>query len=149
VTIAFLGPVGEEAAREAWSALAWPLSRVEATLAEVVPLGDPRRPSALCALLDGARAEVEAAMTARRGACWDAAGARHEDRAAKAHLTLARPARRATDEERARAVTWAAGLRLGYVALTLDRVALFGPSEGDGSGPRYRIVASAALAPPS
>lgn len=148
LTIAFLGAVTEEAARAGWAALAWDLPRLEVVLGAVVPMGSPRRPSAFSALLDQGRPPVEAAMGESRGACFAAAGARPEDRAPKAHVTVARPSRKASDHDRRAGEVWAAGLELGHPTVVLDRVALFTWSEtrrsGD-EGPRFRVAEARAL----
>jgi 2'-5' RNA ligase len=148
LTIAFLGAVTEDAARAGWAALVWDRPRLEVVLGAVVPMGSSRRPSAFSALLDQGRPEVEEAMGRSRGACFTAAGARPEERAPKAHVTVARPSRKATDRERRAGEVWAAGLDLGRPTVTLDRVALFTWSEtrhaGD-DGPRFRVVESRLL----
>ena len=47
LTVAFLGPCGEERALRGWSALGDPGPAIDVTLGEVVPMGNPRRFSAL------------------------------------------------------------------------------------------------------
>ena len=143
LTIAFLGAVPEEAARAGWAALAWNLPACDVVLGPVVPMGSSRRPSAFSALLEDGRAAVEAAMGASRGACFAAAGARPEERAPKAHLTVARPSRKASDRERRAGEAWATTLDLGRPTVRLDRVALFTWSEDRHAapgGPQFRIV---------
>lgn len=148
LTIAFLGAVPEEAARAGWAALVWDLPRLDVVLGAVVPMGSSRRPSAFSALLEEGRAVVEDAMGRSRDACFVAAGARPEERAPKAHVTVARPSRKASDRERRAGEAWAAGLALGHPTVTLDRVALFTWSAtrhaGD-AGPRFRVVESRVL----
>lgn len=125
LTIAFLGNVGRQRALSGWAALRWPLGPIDVTLGPVVPMGDPRRPSAMSAVLVRGREEVEAAMWRCRDKALEAAGARAETRPPKAHLTVARPPRDATRAERERTVRWAAALDLGEPTVTLDRVALY------------------------
>ena len=125
LTVAFLGPVTETVARSAWAAFAWPLGPTDVTLGAVVPMGPPARYSALSALLQVGRESVEAAIGAARGPCWRAAGTPPDTRPAKAHLTLARPARRATVAERRDALDWAATLDLSDVTMRLDTAALY------------------------
>jgi len=129
LTVAFLGPCGEEAARRALAvlerALAAPRPVIEASFGEVVPMGNPRAYSALSALLVDGRAETEALIGALRDPLADAAGARRETRAPKPHLTLARPSRGASDAERRAGLTWARGSDLGGVRARLDRVAFY------------------------
>lgn len=148
LTIAFLGAVGEAAARRAFAALRWPAGAARVTLGAVVPMGSNRRYSALSALLDDGRQRVEGAIAATRDIVCTAAGARLEHRPAKAHLTLARPHRRATPAERDDGLAWARGLSLAGVGLVLTRVALYTWAEDraedpdqDRRAPRFRMTA--------
>lgn len=125
LTVAFLGPVDESAARAAWALARWEGPPIPVSLGPVLPLGPRRRPSALSAVLVEGRETVERLIGALRGAMCAAAGARPDPRPPLAHLTLARPRRDATDTERARAVAWARGLDLRRVRLTLDALALY------------------------
>lgn len=142
-TVAFLGGCGEVAARRAWEALA-PLPRggFQVRLGEVVPMGPPRRWSALSALASAGRAEVEAWIGAARGPCWEAAGARPDRRAAKFHVTVARPQRRASEAERQAARAWAERLELGAPEIRLDRVALYTWAD-DRRARLFRVIAEA------
>jgi RNA 2',3'-cyclic 3'-phosphodiesterase len=94
-------------------------------LGEVEALGGRRRPSAFSALLARGRAEVERAMGEARDPMWQAAGARSDDRPALAHVTLARPQRRASDAHVKAARRWAKALDLGEPVCRLDRIALY------------------------
>jgi 2'-5' RNA ligase len=85
--------------------------------------------SALSALLGAGREEATAALIALRDVLTDAAGVRREMRAAKPHVTVARPRRRATPEDREAGLAWASALELGGVRARLDRIALFTWSE--------------------
>ena len=126
LTVAFLGGVDEAAARAAFAASrAIPLSARPVRLGEVVPMGNPRRPSALSARLREGNEAVAQAITAVRDAVCDAAGAPRELRPALPHLTVARPRRTATYDERREAVRWAASLDLGAPEVVLDAVALY------------------------
>lgn len=126
ITLAFLGGCNEEAARRAWAlACEWPLGRVPANLGAVVPMGNPRRWTALSAMLRRGREEVEQAMSLCRDRWLEAAGARPDRRPPKAHLTLARPRRGAGRAERDAALAWAATLDLNGIELALDRIVLF------------------------
>ena len=126
LTVSFLGTVSEDQARAAFAeARALPLAPTTVRLGPVVPMGNRRRPSALSArLLDGER-EVAEAITHVRDAVADAAGAARESRPALPHLTIARPRRTATHDERAEAVRWAATLDLGAPSVLLHEVALY------------------------
>ena len=67
LTVAFLGAVSEARALAAFACAAeLPLAPLEISLAQVVPLGARRRPSAFSALLDRGRVEVERAVGAVR-----------------------------------------------------------------------------------
>lgn len=146
LTIAFLGRVGEEAARAGFAAVHWPLPAMRATLGRVVPMGNERRYSALSALLAQGREAVEAAMSQTRGAAFTAAGAPPELRPARAHLTLARPQRRATGAQRGAGLRWAAGLALEEVGVQLDRVALYTWAE-ERATRKFRLVDVRVLPP--
>lgn len=138
VTLAFLGPVEEAAARAAWAACGRPPAR-RATLGTVVPMGRPDRYTALSALLDEGRADVEADMGRHRRAACEAASVAPDRRSPKAHLTLARPGRRAGEGERAAGLAWARTVDLSGVPLTLDRLALYTWSE-DRRDRLFRVV---------
>lgn len=129
LTVAFLGACGEEAARRALvvleRALAVPRPAIDASLGEVVPMGNPRAYSALSALLVDGRHETEQLIGALRDPLADAAGALRETRAPKPHLTLARPSRGASDAEREAGLVWARAVDLRGVTARLDRIALY------------------------
>jgi 2'-5' RNA ligase len=146
LTIAFLGSIRAGAAEAAFDALAWDLPAREVVLGAVVPMGARRRPSAFSALLDTGRAEVEAAMERARGACFAAAGARPDERPPKAHVTVARPERTATEVERRGGEAWARAIDLGAPRVALDRAALFTWSEDRSRGPRFRVARERPLA---
>ena len=139
LTIAYLDRCGEDHAEAAWSAFRWPLGAITVTLGPVVPLGDPRRPSALSALVAEGRTDLEEAMRASRDLPIQVAKTPKEDRAPKAHVTLARISRAATVEDRERALAWAASLDLDAPSLALDRVALYSARSGP-EGRRYTRV---------
>ena len=128
LTVAFLGPVAEAAAHRAFAcAAAWPLGPLDATLAEVHPLGSPRRPSALSAMLapGEARERLVAAMARVRGAMWAAAGAAPDTRPPLPHITLARPSRSCAPAELAAAVRWGTALPVAGVPIRLAQLALY------------------------
>lgn len=130
LTVAFLGGVGEAAARAAFAAArGFRLATRMITLGPVVPMGNPRRPSALSARLVEGDRDLAAAITDVRDAICDAAEAKRELRPALPHLTIARPRRSATYGERAAAVRWAATLDLGAPRLELSALALYTWSE--------------------
>jgi 2'-5' RNA ligase len=156
LTVAFLGACGDEKGRAAFEAIDFSLAVRAVTFGAVVPMGNPRHYSALSAELAEGRAEVEHAMSASRGAAWTAAEAEPDLRPAKAHLTIARPARRASNADRRAGLAWAESLHLEGVSASLEMLALYTHAEHadqaksdarDDTAPirRYRIVAQRAL----
>lgn len=126
ITLAFLGRVDEARARAAFAfAQEVTLPAIETELGEVRALGGKRRPSAFSALPTLHRAAIEAAMTALRDPMCDAAEAPRETRPALAHVTFARPQRRASDSEVHAAARWATALDLGRPKLRIDAVGLY------------------------
>jgi 2'-5' RNA ligase len=145
ITLAFLGPVGEERARRSFEHAAdVSLTALDSELGALVALGARRRPSAFSALPLSHRPRIEAAMTALRDLMCDAAGARRETRPALAHVTLARPTRRASDAEVADAKAWAEQLELGTPPVRIESVALYTWSD-ERARSLFRIVAEQAL----
>lgn len=146
-TVAFLGAVDEGAALRAFDAIDLALGPIEVTLGAVVAMGPAARYSALSALLEAGRAEVERAIGACRERAWTAAGAAHESRPPKAHVTLARPDRRASERDRRAGLAWADALCIEPSAITIDRVALYTWSEdrADRGAPMFRVAREAAL----
>ena len=130
LTLCFLGGCGEERALAALAALdaalaAEPLAPIDVTLGEVVPMGSPRRYTALSALLEHGRPEAAAAVARLRDTLADAAAVARDTREPKPHITLARPRGRATGADRAAGVAWAKGLDLSGISARLDRIALY------------------------
>jgi 2'-5' RNA ligase len=145
MTVAFLGAVAEHCAQRAFEhARAFPLRPLDVSLGPVAGLGSQRRPAAFSALLIEGRAEVESALAATREQMWNAADARHDTRPPLAHVTLARPARRASSHEVQRAASWASALDLGAPSVHIDQIALYTWSE-DRKTALFRRVASLPL----
>lgn len=148
LTLAFLARCGEQAARRGWAELTreavpnW--SSQSVSLGSVVPMGNPRHYSALSALLQTGREEVEARIASVRDAVTQAAGAPPETRKPKAHITLARPPRDAGSELRRAGVAWAESLQLGAIQLELSRVALYTRARSVGER-LFEIVAQTEL----
>lgn len=144
-TIAFLGDVGEARARAAWEALAWPQRTFAVELAEVAAMGNARRYSALSVLIARGGRELEACMGERRAAAARAAGIEHDARPPKAHITIARPSRSATKDQRHAGLAWAGSLRLAGVPIGLEQVALYTWSDtrSDPCAPQFRRVITA------
>lgn len=131
LTVAFLGPVSPHDAESAF-ALAreqWPAGALDVVLGDVRAMGNPRRPSALSAVVTGGAAELTAVISSLRDPVCAEAGARLDDRPPLPHVTIARPSRSATAAERDAAVAWAAGLDLGRPRVTLSRLVLYGWAE--------------------
>ena len=149
LTVAFLGDVGEARARDAFQGLApAALESVEILLGHVIPMGNPRRPSALSALVERADTKgrsIAETLTAPRDAILEAAALPIENRAMKPHVTLARLRRRAGAEERQRALTWAGACDLASTRVELDRIGLY-TAALDRTERAYDIVESRDLA---
>ncbi|HSC89266.1 MAG TPA: hypothetical protein VLC09_18415 [Polyangiaceae bacterium] len=150
LTLSFFGAVSEQAARAGWERLESLLEeRAEAahvvSLAEVLPMGSERSFSALAAHLGEGRGELERCLGEYRDAVREAAGLGPERRAPRPHVTLARPPRAATVEQRRSLLEWASGLELGGVRARLDRIALYTWFEPRGAR-KFRIVCERQLA---
>lgn len=140
LTVAFLGPVDEDAARRGWAAAAAIAGEPrDASLGAVVPMGSPRRFSALSALLEEGREEVARFMGAARGPVLAAAGARPDERPPLPHVTLARLHRRARPGDRAAALAWVEGLATAGIPIRLEALALYTHAR-PGAERRFRIV---------
>lgn len=146
VTVAFLGPCGEAAARRAWACPSEG-GPFEVTLAGMKALGDPRNPSALTVLLGEGHDPVAEAIGRWRGPMLRAAEARPERRPPLPHCTVARLGRRASERERRAALAWARDLPPIGARLSLDRLALFTWSEHRSAG-QFRIVEARPLGAP-
>lgn len=130
LTVCFFGGCDEASARAAWALLDTLLVAslrvpIPYSLGPVVPMGSPRRYSALSALLCDGREEASGLIAALRDPLLAAAGTEPDARPPKPHITVARPARKATSEERAAALAWSHALDLSHVRGTLDRIALY------------------------
>ena len=132
ITVAFLGPVGVEAARAGWAALEAHLDAVSVHAGTVVALdavralGSSRRPSAITATFGQGRPALEALLRTLRDPIADAAGARRETRPPTPHVTFARVHRRARKDEHQEAIRWARSLDIGGLACRLESLALYG-----------------------
>jgi 2'-5' RNA ligase len=145
ITVAFLGRVTPERAALAFDAAhAFALKSCEISLADVVALGNPDRPSAFSALLGDGREAVEDAIAATRHVLLSAAGAPPDLRPPLAHVTLARPQRRASPAQVADALSWARALDLQEPRCILAQLALFTWS-GDRTTNLFQIAQSRPL----
>lgn len=126
ITLAFLGAVDEARAHAAFAFAAQVrLPALETQLGAVRALGGRRRPSAFSALPMQHCDAIEASMSEVRDLMCDAAAVRRETRAALAHITFARPERRASDDEVHAAARWATALDLGHPRVRIDSVGLY------------------------
>jgi 2'-5' RNA ligase len=126
LTVAFLGAVEEAKARAAFElANELALGPTEVALGSVEPMGNKRRPSALSVTLRSGREAVARAIEGVRDAMCMRAGAKADARPALPHITIARPMRNASPDQRRAAVAWARAVELGDARVTLRRVALF------------------------
>ncbi len=145
LTVCFLGAVDQARALSAFEAARDFRQEVrEVTLSHVVALGSAKSPSALSALLDSGRAQVEEAIGKVRDGVCDAAGVARDVRPPLAHITLARIRRSAGPEERSVALQWASQLPVRGLCTQLSRLALYTWS-ADRSRTQFRRVCERAL----
>ena len=142
VTLGFLGTVQEAEARKAWELLdTFSCFRtVSGSFAGVVPLGNPRKPSALSAMIDVGREALSEMIAQTKGPILAAAGAPEDTRPPLPHMTVARIQRRANAVERRKALRWAEQIELGGASFTSASVALYTWSD-DRQERLFRIVA--------
>jgi 2'-5' RNA ligase len=144
LTLAFLGPCGEDEALAAWAlAEALPLPDFGVTLAALACMGNPRKPSAFAAALDQGHDEVASYVGAHRDALLLSAGAPLDRRPPLPHITVGRPPRTATSRERAELVAWARQVAPLGVQTRLDRLALYTWSK-DRATRQFQVVAQRA-----
>lgn len=151
VTVAFLGSCGEAGARRAWDRVVAELRHrqprpMTVTLGEIVPMGNPKRPSALSVVIAEGAAPVAELIGALRPEAWSAADARPDDRPPRPHITVARPRRKASGAERKAAIRWATDQPPVKADVTLDRVALLTWAE-DRRARQFRAVEQSLLPP--
>ena len=126
LTVAFLAAVDKAAAMQAWEIVNhWPTGAVDITLGRVVPMGNPRRASALSALLSDGNNNIAAGIAACQNQFLAAAGRPPENREPKPHLTVGRIHRKARGPERSEALAWAASLDVRGVRVKVSELALF------------------------
>lgn len=127
VTLGFLGPIAESDARRAWDRIGeFPsFQSVTGTFSGVEPLGHPRKPSALCAMVDDGREPLAEMIAEAKEILLRAAGAPEDNRPPLPHMTLARIQRRAKAAERRQALRWAHTIDLRAVTFTAPSVALY------------------------
>jgi 2'-5' RNA ligase len=131
VTLGFLGSVQESDARKAWDRVGdFPSFRsVTGSFSGIEPLGHPRKPSALSAMVDTGREPLSEMIAEARETLLTAAGAPEDTRPPLPHMTLARIQRRAKASERREALRWASAIDLSEVTFTAPSVALYTRAE--------------------
>ncbi len=143
LTVAFLGSCGDEAANAAFELVrAAPASASHATLDSIVPMGNPRRPSALSAVLRAGLADITDYLMAHRDRLRAAAGAPVEQRPPRPHCTVARPTRRASPRQRRAAIHWASEIDVADVPVDIGPVSLYTWAD-DRRVRLFRVVRSA------
>jgi 2'-5' RNA ligase len=127
VTLGFLGSVQESEAARAWALIGSFSSfrSVRGTFDRVKPLGNPRRPTALSAMVDDGKEALSEMIAEARAPLLEAADAPPDDRAPLPHMTIARIQRRAMRVERREAMRWAERLDVGSATFSARSVALY------------------------
>ncbi len=127
LTLGFLGAVQEADARNAWGRIGDFASfrGVTGSFSRVEPLGHPRKPSALAAIVETGRGALSEMIAEARDPLLKAAGAPEDGRPPLPHMTLARIQRRANAAERREALRWAQAIDLRGVAFVAAAVALY------------------------
>ncbi len=140
VTVAFLGPCGEERARQAWqaaAALGHPPIGIGAGAWR--GFGRRRAPSAFGLTLAEGHAQLAELIRRWRDPILRAAGRAPEERDPLPHITMARPPRRSGAAERARILRLLLDQPLPGGRVDLATLALFTWAE-DPRGSRFRMV---------
>ncbi|KEF42540.1 MAG: hypothetical protein ER33_05685 [Cyanobium sp. CACIAM 14] len=146
VTLAFLGPCGEEPARQAWQAAA-PLRHppIAITAGGWRGFGPRRTPSAFGLTLEDGHPQLVGLMRLWREPILGAAGRPPEGRDPFPHITLARPPRRSGPAERARIQRLLLDQPVPTNPVTLTTLALFTWAPDRGLR-QFRVVDSRPLA---
>lgn len=138
ITLAFLGAVAPEAAMASWRVIAEaPLGPLDGVLERVAGFGDPRAPSAFSVEVSGEA--IREAIATWRGPLAEAAGARPDRYAPRAHCTVCRPRRESPDADRRAGLAWASALPALGRPVRLDRIALYTWSE-DRRARQFQII---------
>lgn len=141
VTLGFLGSVQESDARKAWTLIDdfRSFRAVEGSFSGVKPLGNPRKPSALSAIIDQGREELSEMIAEARAPLLEAAGAPPDTRPPLPHMTVARVQRKAKAPERRVALHWAREIDVAEASFAATSVALYTWAE-DRETHLFRIV---------
>jgi 2'-5' RNA ligase len=128
-TVAFLGAVGESRARRAFDALRGePIPRREVLLGRIVPMGPPRRWSALSAEVFDAHERspsIAELLEGPRDRGRAAADVPPEGRPMRPHVTLGRVRRRSGPAARKAGLAWARSAGQIGATVVVDRLALY------------------------
>ncbi len=127
ITLCFLGSVQVSEARKAWAQIGdfCSFRTVSGTFSGVEPLGHPRKPSALSAMIDVGRDALSEMIAEAKEPLLRAAGAPEDSRPPLPHMTLGRIQRRANAAERREALRWARAIDLRDVTYVVSSVALY------------------------
>ena len=127
LTLCFFGSVQEVDARRAWEGIDrfGALRAVDGTFAEAKPLGHPKKPSALTAMVGEGRDAFDDMIVEARSPLLEEAGAPPDDRPPLPHMTFARIQRRADAAERRAALAWLDRLDLTRARFAVRDVALY------------------------
>ncbi len=123
ITVAFLGGVSEEAARAAWAALPALPTATRALLREVKGMGNPKEPSAWSVMVEAPGLAHEIGRL--RQPAYTASACRADQRPPLAHMTLGRPERSATRQDRQAGLDWCRGVRIHNTEVQIDSIALY------------------------
>lgn len=148
LTVAFLGPVSQEQAQQAWRrALEAPPAAVEITFQALEPFGRPSAPSAFALTPGLGREALVRYLAQQRDALLAAAGRPPEGRKPRPHVTVARPGRKASPALIQEALAWLPGAPIPAQRLRLDRLALYTWSE-DRRRRLFQVTQALSLAQP-
>ena len=127
LTVAFLGAVTETQARAAFDRpLAWDQGAIAVGLGPIVPLGNPHRYSALSILLTLGHDRACSLLHQNQPHLLGTAGVPLDPRPPKPHITVMRPQRHASHQDRQIGLTWAEGWDLSQTdPLLLRDIALY------------------------
>lgn len=126
LTIAFLGEHNDAAEKKMAGLLGgFSLTGIDITPGAFLALPQPRRFSAIVASIDTGRLEVEKQIARWMPRICREAGARIDTRAPVPHITVARPDRRITNDDRAAVLDWIESRPRDTTPLTLAPPAIY------------------------
>lgn len=147
VNLCFLGAVEEDEAMRAWE-LARRLTGgpFEFPLGDIEPMGPSRQPSAWAVTPDEPLLALNEFMAIYRNDIAQAAHARPDMKPPRPHVTIARPRRYSSVQERTQLAQWAEMIEVPEMTLLLSEVALYTWSTDDDQR-LFRIVDRFTLPP--